>query len=327
MRQSMLLGNFSDPPSLPEPWASIAAQLQQATRQLALVATALADQVKGAQLAPGRTIPAPLSVSELVTEFLFAKAKAGRSVRYLQTLHMGLAQFARRHGAVPVPEISARGVETWLHSRRWSLRTQANRLSEVRTLFAWAVRRGYLPQNPAATVELPDPLPEPIEVHTPEQVRAVLDAAGDMDPTLCRVLAIRYFTGLRSAEALRLAEADLRIEAGFVEVPAAKAKTRQRRLVPIRPALSAWLEWTGARGGRLPLRDEQRRLARVVRAAGVVWPHNVTRHSFCSYHLAAFQNAGQAALEAGHSETMLFAHYRAIVLPEAAERFWAVCPK
>jgi len=52
----------------------------------------------------------------------------------------------------------------------------------------------------------------------------------------------------------------------------------------------------------------------------------VTRHSFVSYHLARFENAGKTALEAGHSETMLFGHYRALVTPEAAAEFWAIVP-
>jgi len=60
--------------------------------------------------------------------------------------------------------------------------------------------------------------------------------------------------------------------------------------------------------------------------AGLDWPHNVMRHSFVSYHLAAFGNAGKTALEAGHSEQMLFAHYRELVTPEAAREFWAIRP-
>ena len=57
------------------------------------------------------------------------------------------------------------------------------------------------------------------------------------------------------------------------------------------------------------------------------WPQNAPRHSFCSYHLAMHQNAGKTALEAGHSEQMLFAHYREIVTREDAAAFWGIRPK
>jgi hypothetical protein len=64
----------------------------------------------------------------------------------------------------------------------------------------------------------------------------------------------------------------------------------------------------------------------VARLSGAPWPANVTRHSFVSYHLAAFENAGKTALEAGHSEAMLFAHYRAVVTETTALEFWALRP-
>jgi hypothetical protein len=58
----------------------------------------------------------------------------------------------------------------------------------------------------------------------------------------------------------------------------------------------------------------------------VPWPSNVTRHSFCSYHLAQFGSASKTALEAGHSEAMLFAHYREVVSPAEAAAFWQIRP-
>jgi hypothetical protein len=62
-------------------------------------------------------------------------------------------------------------------------------------------------------------------------------------------------------------------------------------------------------------------------ATGINWLSNVTRHSFVSYHLARFQNVGKTALEAGHSEAMLFRHYREIVTPESAEVYFSIFPE
>lgn len=42
--------------------------------------------------------------------------------------------------------------------------------------------------------------------------------------------------------------------------------------------------------------------------------------------LAHFGNAAKTALEAGHSEAMLFRVYREVVTPEAAAAFWAIRP-
>jgi hypothetical protein len=68
-------------------------------------------------------------------------------------------------------------------------------------------------------------------------------------------------------------------------------------------------------------------MAQAVKESGVNWPQNVTRHSFVSYHLAQFQNAGKTALEAGHSEQMLFNHYRELVTSDEAAAFWAITPQ
>lgn len=60
---------------------------------------------------------------------------------------------------------------------------------------------------------------------------------------------MRYFTGIRSAEAHRIDESALLLDHGVPEVKAQHAKTRSRRLVTIQPALKAWL----APGGVLRL--------------------------------------------------------------------------
>jgi integrase len=135
-----------------------------------------------------------------------------------------------------------------------------------------------------------------------------------------RLLAVCYFGGIRSAEAYRLREEDIR--GGWIHVPAVKSKTRTRRLVRIRPTLAAWLAEGGELGPMSP-----RRVREVVRKSGVSWSHNVARHSWVSYAVASDQDAASVALEAGHAESVLFRHYRELVTPEAAEEFWATVPR
>jgi integrase len=116
------------------------------------------------------------------------------------------------------------------------------------------------------------------------------------------------------------------IKGEFIEVTAAKSKTRRRRLVPLQPNLKAWL----AIGGVVPLRDVNQRMrlftAALRKKHGIDWTHNVTRHSWCSYHLAQFRSAAETALQAGHSEQMLFTHYRELVTPDQAKEFWSIVP-
>src|SRR5262249_59596050 len=76
-------------------------------------------------------------------------------------------------------------------------------------------------------------------------------------------------------------------------------------------------------------RFEFRQLFEEVRkAAGIdQWPDNALRHSFASYHVAKFRDAKGLALEMGHTDSgMLFNHYRALVRPREAERYWNIRP-
>lgn len=274
----------------------------------------------------------PANVTELCNEFMLAKARAGRSDGYLALLVKQCRAFCEgtdKLGALALGDLQASVIESWLYGQEWSDKTRHGHLLTLRTVFGFAVARGYLPTNPALAVDLPILTPSERGVHSPDQVRAVLEACAD--PSTQRYLAIRYFAGLRGSEASALSESEIRDK--FILVSAAKAKTRARRLVTIQPNLAAWLAVTGERGGALPLRQVNNRLALAVKSSGVVWPDNVTRHSFCSYHLARFRDAAGTALEAGHSQEMLFRNYRELmtldsqfVTPELATEFWGIKP-
>jgi len=305
-------------------WSALA----EIGRQLQILAGAHKGEGDfSAHVSPAPAQADTLSLTELTNEFLRAKARAGRSDRYLRALRYSLVKFSLGRGARPVTEITVHEVEDWLHKLKLHPRTLKGYLGDVRTLFNFGVRRNYLPRNPAAGVELPECDPAPPSLHTPDTVKTVLEFARAYDLNICRAFAVRYFAGLRTAEVERIGEEAMKPD--HVEVSAANSKgarARRRRLVTIQPALRAWL----ALGGVLPAPPANgRRMLEFMRAMatrGVTWPHNVTRHSFASYHLAAFQNAGKTALEAGHTEQILFANYREIVTPEQAKEFWSITP-
>jgi len=56
------------------------------------------------------------------------------------------------------------------------------------------------------------------------------------------------------------------------------------------------------------------------------WKHTALRHSFISYRVAQTQNVAQVALEAGNSPQMIFRHYRELVRPADAEKWFSITP-
>lgn len=113
-----------------------------------------------------------------------------------------------------------------------------------------------------------------------------------------------------------------------VNIEGAKAKTRLRRVVPLTPQLRAWLDAAKAHGAALPPVGWQGKFRHVRTLAGLLsgWNQNSMRHSFCSYHLQLHGNAGQTAMVAGHSEAMLFAHYRERGSTADAAAFFGLLP-
>lgn len=276
--------------------------------------------------AKGKPLPS-VPLQEAVTEFLAAKAERGLRRRSFRKLRAGLEMFRACAGAnVSLRDVTENHVRDFLSANGWAAATRKTYLRDVRTFFAWAVRRKLLAESPADAVPLPLLEDAPPGILTPGEAVALLDTCQRERPSLLAWLALSLFGGVRSEEARRLAWADVRADA--VNIEGAKAKTRLRRVVPLTPQLRAWLDAARAFGSELPPVGWQRKFRHVRAVAGLLsgWKQNAPRHSFCSYHLQLHQRAGETALIAGHSEAMLFAHYRERVTTADAEAFFGLLP-
>src|SRR4029453_4184634 len=96
----------------------------------------------------------------------------------------------------------------------------------------------------------------------------------------------------------------------------------------IQPNLREWLLPHRKLKGNVTPQENFRELFDASRvAAGITeWPSNGLRHSFGSYHLAHFNDVNALALEMGNSPEMIFSHYRELVAPKDAERYWRIKP-
>jgi hypothetical protein len=50
------------------------------------------------------------------------------------------------------------------------------------------------------------------------------------------------------------------------------------------------------------------------------------RHSYGTYRLEQCDDAARVSLEMGNSPQVVFAHYRHLVKPKDAERYWKIAP-
>ena len=267
---------------------------------------------------------------DFVETFLAARRDScgSRTVAtYRSELKPALAEF----GDVAINRIHQSDLEEWVPDLDYAARTRANILDTLTTLFNDAVRKELLARNPALFVPRPKPDPAPPGILIPAQAERLLQAARSLRPRLVHAVALALFAGLRRSELCALTGVHLILEENLIEVPAQVAKTRQRRLVTIRPNLARWLagaprDHTSLAGTLCPdVFGEW--LHELAAEAGIrPWPHNAMRHSFASYLYALTQNENQVAAEMGNSPNVVIKHYRAVVRPAAAQAYFGLVP-
>ena len=269
------------------------------------------------------------NAEQLVEELLKAKKTDGIGERHLHDLESRLAVFVAQFDGKMVAEITSAEIDAWLRSLEVGPRTRNHYRAAVVQAFGFAEACGYLLTNPTsgrkiAKAKLSGDAPPGIL--TVNQAASLLESA---DSEILPHIAIGLFAGLRRAEIERLEWSKIDFESGLIEVTAQNSKTAMRRLVTMQPNLREWLFPLRQQKGPVTApEDFRQRFDHARAAAGITdWPENALRHSFASYHLAHFENAALTALQLGHHDSRItFAHYRELVKPKDAERYWNIRP-
>lgn len=262
-------------------------------------------------------------LGEAIEEVLTAKKAANRRPTYLAELQRYLGVFAKGREAMDVGEFGVIELEGWFTGRKESPAARAGNIGKLSALFDHCWRRGYIPANPCLRLEKPH-----VEIGVPkifsvEQCERLMQTAWKTDKELIPELALGLFAGVRPNEIARLSFDKIDLDRHLLTIDAAASKVRNRRIVALHPTCVAWLKL----GGPLPVQlNHRRRMNALKEAAGIEsWPHDVLRHTAAS-HLVALHGAKTAAEMLGHSETMLFKHYRELVRPDDSKRFWNNLP-
>ena len=268
------------------------------------------------------------SAEQLVEEMVKAKKADGLSKRHVDDLESRLSFFAAKFDGKPVAAISVAELDDWLRELPVAPSTRNHYRSVTIQAYNFAIKRGYAVENPAAATAKVKQTDGNIGILSVTQTARLLEAS---DRELLPYIAIGLFAGLRSSEIDRLDWSNINFESGLIKVEAMKGtrkNTRRRRFVRIQENLHEWLQPYRKLKGNVAPQGNFRELFDAAReAAGITeWPSNGLRHSFGSYHLAHFNDVNALALEMGNSPEMIFNHYRELVTPKDAERYWSLKP-
>jgi integrase/recombinase XerC len=232
-------------------------------------------------------------------DWLSGRADATRTA-YVSDL-CAFAQWMDRGGVTIPAEVDRLHLRRYLASlgtRRLARATVARKAAALRCYFAWAVRQGHLPEDPARSLRAPSGKGRLPRVLSNGEIGALLDRPGssDLDQRDLAVLELLYAAGLRVSELCGLDRRGVDLRARTVTV---LGKGGKERRVPIHDeatlALRQWLSegrnrmpgpaeavFVNQRGARLGPRDVRRILDRL--AASPTHPHAL-RHTFATHLL------------------------------------------
>ena len=265
------------------------------------------------------------TVLEIFEEMYASKLQDGLSPVYLKDLNCRLGRFAKQF-QMPLMNVQGKDIVEWLNAMKISPRSRNNYRLVLKLMITFAKKRRYLPKDweEIEMVSRAKEGPSKIEIFTPTEMHTLLAGA---EVHQLPFLAIGAFAGIRHAEITRLEWQDINLQTGYIEVRAGNAKTAARRLVPIVPALAQWLQPYHAEQGQVCVYSNMtNEILGLAQENGIRWKRNGLRHSFISYRVAQIQNVNQVALEAGNSPQIIFRHYRELVTPGDAERWFGIVP-
>jgi integrase len=279
-------------------------------------------------------------VAEVIKELLAIKESRGAAPRYLEDLRSRLKRVAGSF-VKDASSVTTADVQEWLDAQGFSGQGYTDYRRVLHLLFNHAVARGYALDNPAVGTERVKVRRGETQIFTPTEISRLLAKAC---PDFLPVLALGAFAGVRSAEIERMEWSDIDLVGRHVIVGANRAKTAGRRIVPICDALLAWLLPYAERQGKIwpgthdAFYDAQKETAAATGVKAdpengikalppVKWKSNALRHSYASYRFAQTGDAGRVAGELGNSATVVHKHYRELVKPADAEKWFAVKPE
>jgi integrase len=280
-------------------------------------------------------------IAEAVEEFIAGRqhkteAKDGKRAQLSQTyavhINSWLREFAGTFPGTAVCDLSKEHLAAYATTfKAFTPKTRNHRRATVKMFLKWCARQDYLAVNhrlleaDCLAVEIADAADA--DFFRPAELQTLLDNAGaDLRP----VIAIAGLAGLRGEEIMRLDWADVWRVEGHIEVTARNAKTRQRRLVEICPALAAWLKpFRANTAGKVYPRGVhawQHAFLNMRKSLKIPDRLNGLRHAFCTYHFALHSNENLTAAQAGNSPAMIHAHYKGLATKADAEKWFNVRP-
>ncbi|MFT3784070.1 MAG: site-specific integrase [Nibricoccus sp.] len=212
-----------------------------------------------------------------------------------------------------------------------ALKTYDNRRSILSTFFKFALQRSWIVKNPIEKIPFyriahRRGSARTLSAMQARELMAYVETfeGGRLVPffALCLFAGIRPC--IRTGEILKLKPTDINLDTGVIHIEPEVSKVRMKRNITIQPNLAAWLRaYPADKFVIVPPNLEE---VRTCIAKKFNLTHDIMRHTFISMFVAKFRSMGEAALQAGNSESIIRKHYLDLKSKEEAEQFFSIMP-
>lgn len=277
----------------------------------------------------GRRALRRVCLAEAVGDFL--RTRLSLRARTFEWYESNLKPLTAQFGDDNVDDVDRARFMAWIGAKKEAERRRVTRAA--RAFFRWCAAQE--PQiatvDPTHGIEVSSQgSGGEAEFLTVPEVEKVMNAAGKYRSAL----ALLLFAGIRPEELAGRAKDPLRwkhvrVDEKMIRIPAEISKTGKPRIVEGIPA-TVW-RWLEPQQDHTPISPGRTRQALRIAQAAIApreWPHDATRHTFCTYALAHTSDAGKVSHWSGHegNPTMLQRHYRGLATKAEAEKFFALLP-
>ncbi|NWK54310.1 phage integrase N-terminal SAM-like domain-containing protein [Verrucomicrobiaceae bacterium N1E253] len=289
--------------------------------------------------APDFTIPLLDGINKYLGEL--ESTLRANSIRSRRSVLMQLEEFT---GGVAVHEVTTEQIKAFLNGLRAKDGTKAKRKTwnnyrnDVNHFFSWAceedlnTNRPWSFTNPCAKIpiftakQVAEQRAKPSTTSAARVKRSMSSLMNWREGSLMKFFALAYFAGIRpDGELQKLATREkelINLKTRTIHIPADISKTKEERNIDISENLMQWLKL--CKDKPIVPTNFDRLCKRARRSMKL--DRDETRHSFISYHVALNRSVGDAALQAGNSESIIKKHYLRLHTREEGEAFFSIVP-
>lgn len=276
------------------------------------------------------------SVSDAVTDYVAAKKREFEqdqlSKPQYRRIDWEMKRFEKHFKGRAVAEITPANITAFLELNNSTLKTFNNRRGVLSTFFKFAFHRGWAVENTILRVphhRIRTRRGSAI-TFTAQQARELMTFAETYEGgRWVPYFAICLFAGVRpgvpDGEITKLRPEHVSLDTGIIHIPSTVSKVREPRRITIQPNLAAWLRAYPLEKYPLIVGNFKKRRERFKDRFNLT--HDVLRHTFISMFVAKYRSIGEAAIQAGNSESIIRKHYLDLKSTEEADAFFGIMPK